>query len=256
VALRRGTAGALGCVRCCVDGVGSARQAFNGASAFNQNIGSWNTAAVKDMAQASTLVPSHACGMPPKSFSQQWSRRQVVPGADVGIAHLGCGRVPAQMWVGLGSTVNEPCVFYLCMAACCNDVVRCSTAWYIVVCCSAMYGAAAWSGVAWHGRWARRCALLCGDGVGSARQAFLGASAFNQNIGSWNTAAVTTMAIVSALVLSHACGAQPTSLLAASVPAASSPQRSRGDGPLRMWASPCADVGESWNRCGRGLAQL
>ncbi len=42
----RGTAGPLGCGCCGVDGVGSARQAFLGASAFNQNIGSWNTASV------------------------------------------------------------------------------------------------------------------------------------------------------------------------------------------------------------------
>jgi surface protein len=42
----RGAAGALGCVRCGVDCVGSARQAFIGASAFNQNISSWNTASV------------------------------------------------------------------------------------------------------------------------------------------------------------------------------------------------------------------
>jgi hypothetical protein len=85
----RGAAGALGFVRCALDYVGSARQAFNQALAFNQNIGSWNTAAVKDMSFVRALVPLHACGAPPTSFAQQQSRPQVVPGADV--AHLGCG---------------------------------------------------------------------------------------------------------------------------------------------------------------------
>jgi surface protein len=67
--------------------------------------------------------------------------------------------------------------------------------------------------VAWWARPARwaACAALWGDGVGSARQAFYEASAFNQNIGSWNTASMTTMTNVRALVPSHACGAQPKS---------------------------------------------
>jgi hypothetical protein len=102
-----GKAGALGSVHYAVDRVGSARQAFFEAS-FNQNIGSWNTARVTIMFNVRALPPSHACGMQPESFSHQWSRPQVVPGADVGVAHLGRGRVPAQMWVRLGSTVNEP----------------------------------------------------------------------------------------------------------------------------------------------------
>ena len=120
----RGTAGGPGVVRCGVDCEGLARQAFYEASAFNQNIGSWNTASVTDMSNVGALVPSPACGAQPKSLSQQWSRPQVVPGADVGMAHLGCGRVPAQIWVRLGSTMSESCVIYLCMVACCNDVVR------------------------------------------------------------------------------------------------------------------------------------
>jgi hypothetical protein len=67
----RGTAGALGSVRCGVDGVGSARQAFYSASAFNQNIGSWNTARVDSMISVCALVLSHACGARPKFLSQQ-----------------------------------------------------------------------------------------------------------------------------------------------------------------------------------------
>ena len=38
---------------------------------------------------------------------QQWSRPQAVPGADVGTAHLGCGRVPAQMWTSPGADVGS-----------------------------------------------------------------------------------------------------------------------------------------------------
>jgi hypothetical protein len=94
----RGTAGPLGCVCCGVDGVGSARQAFIGASAFNQDIGSWITASVSNMYKVCALVPSHACGAQPTSLSQQWSRAQVVPGADV---------VPAQMWGRPTSDVGE-----------------------------------------------------------------------------------------------------------------------------------------------------
>ncbi len=112
----------------------------------------------------------------------------------------------------------------------------------IVVYCNAMHGGAAWRGAA-GGLGVVRCGVDC---VGSARQAFLSASAFNQNIGSWNTAAVTTMSTVRALVSSPACGAQPTSLLAEVVPAASGPRRGCRDGPPRMWASPGADVGMSW----------
>jgi surface protein len=61
-AVWHGTAGALGFVRCDVDGVGPALQAFYSAKAFNQNIGSWNTASVSNMNQACALLPSHACG--------------------------------------------------------------------------------------------------------------------------------------------------------------------------------------------------
>jgi surface protein len=112
----RGTASELGAVRCAMDGVGSARQAFWSASAFNQNIGSWNTAAVTTMSNVRALALSHACGAQPTSLLAA-----VVPGADVGMAHLGCGRVAVQMWASpgagswprCGSTVSEPGVFYL-----------------------------------------------------------------------------------------------------------------------------------------------
>jgi surface protein len=107
--------------------------------------------------------------------------------------------------------------------------------------------------MAWHGRRAGLSGELgfarCGvDGVGSARQAFIGASAFNQNIGSWNTARVTTMDSVGALPPSHACGVQPTSLLASVVPAASGPGTDVG------W--PTSDVGDSRRRCGCVQAQM
>jgi surface protein len=93
-AVWRGTAGALGFVRCGVDGVGSARQTFYNAPAFNQNIGSWNTASVTTMQSVRALVPSHACGAQPKSLSQQWSGRR-------------CGRVPAQMLASPGADVGQ-----------------------------------------------------------------------------------------------------------------------------------------------------
>jgi hypothetical protein len=118
--------------------------------------------------------------------------------------------------------------------------------WCIVVCCSAMYGATAWRGVA---RPAGSAFVRYGfDGVGSARQAFQQASAFNQNIGSWNIASVTTMFFVRALVPWHACGAQPTSLLAKVVPAQLV--------PAQMLRWPSSDVGESRRRCGLVQAQM
>ena len=99
-------------------------------------------------------------------------------------------------------------------------------------------------GVAWRGTAGGLGVVRCAeDFVGSARQAFRSASAFNQNIGSWNTASVSDMYLVCALVPSHACGAPSKSSLAAVVPAASGPRRRCGDGPPRMWASRGADVG-------------
>jgi surface protein len=50
-------------------------------------------------------------------------------------------------------------------------------------------------GVAWRGVARPAGSALCAalwTAWGRARQAFAGASAFNQNIGSWNTASVTT----------------------------------------------------------------
>ena len=112
-------------------------------------------------------------------------------------------------------------------------------------------------GVAWHGRRNRLCALCCGR-RGAGSQAFDMASAFNQDIGSWNTAAVKDMSYVGALVPSHACGARPTSLLASVVPAASGPGADVGVAhlgcgrlPAQMWACPGADVGEAWLKCER-----
>jgi hypothetical protein len=162
----------------------------------------------------------------------------------------------------------------------CDEAVRRITTCCIVVCCSAMYGAVAWRGVAWRGVAWRGVAwrgtagplgcVCCGvDGVGSARQAFLGASAFNQNIGSWNTASVSIMeqclAFVRALVPSHACGAQPTSLSqqwsrvqvvpgAVVVPAQMWGWPTSDVGESRfVWACPGADVGEAWLNCERIL---
>ena len=87
----RGTAGGLGVVRCAEDFVGSARQAFDSASAFNQNIGSWNTAAVKDMAGVLAVLPSPACGAQPTSLLAEVVPAACEPGADAGVAYLGCG---------------------------------------------------------------------------------------------------------------------------------------------------------------------
>jgi len=91
-AARCGVAGGLGFVRCGVDGVGSARQAFMSAYAFNQNIGSWNTAAVTDMSNVGALVPWHACAARNRrlfrssGLGSQWSPAQMLrwPASDVG----------------------------------------------------------------------------------------------------------------------------------------------------------------------------
>jgi surface protein len=93
----RGADGALGFVRCAVDFVGSARQAFAGASAFNQNIGGWNTASVTTMALACALPPSHACGVQPTSLLAAVVSAASGPRHRCEVAHLGCGRVPTQM---------------------------------------------------------------------------------------------------------------------------------------------------------------
>jgi surface protein len=89
----RGTAGGLGIVRCAEDFVGSARQAFQSASAFNQNIGSWNTARVTIMSLVCALAPSQhaACNRSP--FRSSGLPKQQV--------------VPAQMWGWPTSDVGE-----------------------------------------------------------------------------------------------------------------------------------------------------
>jgi len=94
----RGMAGALGSVRCGVDGVGSARQMFTSASRFNQNIGSWNTARVMYITQACDLVLLHACGARSKFLSAAVVPAQVVPAqmwgwptSDVGKSRRRCG---------------------------------------------------------------------------------------------------------------------------------------------------------------------
>jgi surface protein len=162
------------------------------ASAFDQNIGSWNTAAVKDMSGVRALVTSHASRL--------------------------CDEAP------LVATKHH----FLHRSMFQRDILRC--------------------GVAWQARRAGLCALRCGR-RGAGSQAFYSAKAFNKNIGSWNTAAVTTMSTVRALLPSHACGAaQPTSF---------SQQWSRPQVvPAQMWAWPTLDVGESQCRCGRVHAQM
>jgi len=119
------------------------------------------------------------------------------------------------MWASPGADVGEACLNWervfciLSIHVTCwhvaTTLVRWSTTRCIGVCCNAMYGTAAWRGTA-----GALGSVRCGvDGVGSARQAFSYASAFNQNIGSWNTARVDSMSSVRALVLLHACGARP-----------------------------------------------
>ncbi len=108
------TAGALGFVRFAVDGCGVGSQVFYSAKAFNENIGSWNTASVSNMGRACALLPSRATEVLFAAVVPAASG----PGADVGMARLGCGRVPvqvwacpeAQIWVRSDSTVNESCV--------------------------------------------------------------------------------------------------------------------------------------------------
>ena len=96
---------------------------------------------------------------------------------------------PAQMWARLGSTMSESCAYAYAWQLGATSLLRWSTTRCIVVCCNAMYGAAAWRGTA-----GALGSVRCGvDGVGSARQAFYKASAFNQNIGSWNTFSLQTL---------------------------------------------------------------
>jgi hypothetical protein len=127
-----------------------------------------------------------------------------------------------------------------------------------------MYGAAAWRGVAWRGTVGPLGCGCCGvDFVGSARQAFAEAWAFNQNIGSWNTAAMVDISVVRAIAPSHACSAQPTSLLAVVVPAASGPGADVGMAHLgcarvavHMWTCPSGGVGQAWLNYERVLCNL
>jgi surface protein len=108
----RGTAGALGCGCCGVDFVGSARQAFAGASAFNQNIGSWNTASMTTMSTVRALVSSPECGAQPTSLLAAVVPAASGPGADVGMAHLGCARVAVHMWTCSSGGVGQAWLNY------------------------------------------------------------------------------------------------------------------------------------------------
>ena len=90
-----GMAGALGFVHCAVDGVGSARRLFT------LRRRSTRTSAAGTPPQCRTW-PRHALSCrraQPTSFSKQWSRPQVVPGADVG---NGPPRMRASPGAGVG----------------------------------------------------------------------------------------------------------------------------------------------------------
>ena len=224
-------------LRCGRRGVGS--QAFYDAKAFNENIGSWNTAAVTTMAYVRALLPSRTTDVLFAAVVPAASG----PGADVGMARLGCGRVPVQMWASRGADVGEAwlsCERVLCILSVNGSSLQrgCATKHHPLHRCilqddvgaSGMAGALGFV----------HCAV---DGCGVGSQAFYGASAFNQNIGSWNTAAVSNMAEACALLPSHACGAQPTSFSKQWSRPQVVPGADVGMGPPRMWASPGADVG-------------
>ncbi len=62
----------------------------------------------------------------------------------------------------------------------------------MIICCNALHRAAA---AAWHGQRGRLCFAGCGPGV-VGLQAFFKATAFNADIGAWNTARMTDMSSV------------------------------------------------------------
>ena len=109
----------------------------------------------------------------------------------------------------------------------------------MIICCKALHlacGACACAAMAWHG-WCGRLFVRCGvDRLVVGSQAFYYASAFNANIGSWNTASMKDMSSVCApsVVAQPKCGGG--SGLAQAVAA-------------QMWAESQADVGLARGTC-------
>jgi hypothetical protein len=125
-------------------------QAFFYASAFNANIGAWNTASMTTM--------SSVCAV----FCHRLCVRRVWLGLGCGAAWPGCRR-PWPM---------EPRMLFAVHSFFCASLI--SGAYYFA-------------------------SSIVRKLFGSVRlrsQAFSGATAFNANIGSWNTAAMETMASV------------------------------------------------------------
>ena len=198
------------------------------------------------------LCERWVCRAQPTSVSRQWSRPQVVPAQmwgwpalDVGESRCRCGRPEAQMWVRLGSTMNEPCVLSIH-----GDLSPrgCAMKHHWLYSCIRQRDI--WCAVL--------CALRCGlRGVGSA--------------GVWPSIGVQPehRQLEHRVRVEHIWRTRPCAvarmrhatdvLLASVVPAQSGPGAKCGDGPPRMWASPGADVGDvraqMWARLGSPVSE-
>jgi hypothetical protein len=236
----RGTAGALGCVRCAVGG----RRGVGSAGVF------LSVCVQPEHRQLEhRFRDDHGPGIRPCALAHMRSapenlRAAVVPaasgpGADVGMAHLGCGRVPAQMWACSGA--DEPSLVYdylEVLAMVLYDEAPLVASLYTATRCMALrrgvVGTAGALGCV-------RCAVGGRREVGSAgfstsvcvqpehRQ--LEHSESDDHGRRTRPFAVARMRRASEVPSRR------------SVPGASGPRRRGGDGPPRMWASRSADVG-------------